>query len=100
MQLRLDRPGTRILGLLSGIGYAAIGIGAMTVPEELIESGYDRVYWFGFTAFVIGIIAVAASLFARDLDNIWCRHPVRWRNRPAGRATSRAQTVQPGREED
>lgn len=100
MHLRLDRPGTRILGLLSGIGYAAIGIGAMTVPEEQITSGYDRVYWFGVTAFIIGLIAVAASLFARDLDNIWCRHPVRWRNRPADRAASRAQKARPSRGED
>lgn len=78
MGLRLDRPVTRILGTASGIGYAAVGIAAMAAPAELIEAGHDRVFWFGVTASVIGAIAIACSLFARDLDNIWCRHPRRW----------------------
>ena len=77
MWFRHDRPATRILGLLSGVGYGVVGVVAMTAPAELVPSGHDRVFWFGVTAAIVGVIAVAASLFARDLDNIWCRHPGR-----------------------
>jgi hypothetical protein len=34
---------------------------------------------FGTTAIVIGIIAVLCSLLVKDLSNIWCRHPPRWK---------------------
>jgi hypothetical protein len=41
--------------------------------------GHDRAMGFGVTAIIIGVIAVLCSLLVKDLSDIWCRHPRRWK---------------------
>jgi len=42
------------------------------------EINGDRAMGFGWTAIIIGVIAVLCSLLVKDLSDIWCRHPRRW----------------------
>ncbi len=70
----------RICGTLLGIGFVLLGafsaLGAGELGEEI---SYDRAVGFGVTAVIVGILAVLCSLLVKDLSNIWCRHPRRWK---------------------
>jgi hypothetical protein len=58
-----------LLGLFSALGAGKLGG----------EASVDRAVGFGVTAVIVGIIAVLCSLLVKDLSNIWCRHPRRWK---------------------
>lgn len=82
MSLRIhrDQPIVRICGTLLGIGFVLLGVfSALGAGELAEEASYDRAVGFGVTAIIIGIIAVLCSLLVKDLSNIWCRHPRRWK---------------------
>ncbi len=82
MSLRIhrDQPAMRICGTLLGIGFVLLGafsvLGAGEMGEEI---SYDRAVGFGVTAVIVGILAVLCALLVKDLSNIWCRHPRRWK---------------------
>ncbi len=70
----------RICGTLLGIGFVLLGAFSVLGAGELgEEASYDRTLGFGVTAVIVGIIAVLCSLLAKDLSEIWCRHPRRWK---------------------
>ena len=80
LRIHRDQPVTRILGTLLGIGFVLVGAFAILGADEYAATtSYDRAIGFGVTAIVIGIIAVLCSLLVKDLRNIWCRAPRRWR---------------------
>lgn len=82
MRLRIhrDQPAIRICGTLLGIGFVLLGVysvlGAGAHDAGVIR---ERATGFGITAIVIGVIAVLCSLLVKDLSDIWCRHPRRWK---------------------
>ena len=72
--------GTRILGVLTGLGFLAFGLFAMFGGgDQVPEVNRDMTFGYGVTTVIIGVLAVLASLLAKDLTNIWCRSPRRWR---------------------
>ena len=86
MSLRIyrDQPVMRISGTLMGIGFVLVGtfsvLGAADLSTDpTMEMGHERALGFGITAIIIGVIAVLCSLLVKDLSDIWCRHPRRWK---------------------
>ena len=82
MSLRIhrDQPIMRICGTLLGIGFVLLGVFSVLGAGELVtELRHDRAIGFGVTAVIIGVIAVLCSLLVKDLSDIWCRHPRRWK---------------------
>lgn len=67
-----------------GIGFVLLGafsvLGAADLAtDQAMEMGHERAMGFGITAVIIGVIAVLCSLLVKDLSDIWCRHPRRWK---------------------
>ena len=80
LRIHRDQAVIRICGCLLGIGFVLIGAFSILGGSEFgSEISYERVAGFGATAIFIGIIAVLCSLLVKDLSNIWCRHPRRWK---------------------
>ncbi len=80
LRIHRDQPVMRICGTLLGIGFVLLGVFSALGAGELGEEvSYDRAVGFGVTAVIVGIIAVVCSLLVKDLSNIWCRHPRRWK---------------------
>jgi hypothetical protein len=80
LRIHRDQPVMRICGILLGIGFVLLGVFSALGAGELGEEvSYDRAVGFGVTAVIVGIIAVLCSLLVKDLSNIWCRHPRRWK---------------------
>ena len=70
----------RICGTLLGIGFVLLGaFSVLGAGEPSTEVSHDRAMGFGVTAVIIGIIAVLCSLLVKDLSDIWCRNPRRWK---------------------
>lgn len=70
----------RICGTLLGIGFVILGVYSVLGAEELgTNISGERAIGFGVTAIIIGLIAVLCSLLVKDLSDIWCRHPRRWK---------------------
>jgi hypothetical protein len=66
----------RILGTLTGIGFLAVGAYAIFGADDTIaEAVRERAFWFGFTALIGGVWAVAVSWLDSDLSGVWCRPP-------------------------
>lgn len=71
---------TRICGTLLGIGFVLMGAYSIVGAGEYATGvSHERAMGFGTAAIIIGVIAVLCSLLVKDLSNIWCRHPRRWR---------------------
>jgi chromate transport protein ChrA len=80
LRIQRDQPITRICGTLLGIGFVLVGAFAILGATELAMGvNHERAMGFGTTAIIVGIIAVLCSLLVKDLSNIWCRHPRRWK---------------------
>jgi hypothetical protein len=80
LRIQLDQPVMRVCGTLMGIGFVMLGVYSVLGAQELgADMRGDRAMGFGVTAIIIGIIAVLCSLLVKDLSNIWCRHPRRWK---------------------
>jgi len=80
LRIHRDQPVTRILGTLLGLGFVLIGAFSIAgAGDYATPASHGRAIGFGVTAVVIGIVAVLCSLLVKDLSNIWCRPPRRWR---------------------
>lgn len=80
LRIHRDQPATRISGTLLGIAFVAMGAFSIIGADEYATGeSHERAIGFGTTAVIIGIIAVLCSLLVKDLSNIWCRHPPRWK---------------------
>ena len=78
MRLRLytNQLPIRILGTLTGAGFLAIGAYAVFGADDTIaEAVRERAFWFGFTALIGGVWAIAVSWLDGDLSGVWCRSP-------------------------
>jgi hypothetical protein len=80
LRIHRDQPVIRIVGSLLGLGFMLIGaLAILGAGEHASALSYDRAIGFGVTAVIVGIIAVLCSLLVKDLSNIWCQQPRRWR---------------------
>ena len=80
LRIHRDQPATRISGTLLGIAFVAMGTFSIIGADEYATGiSHERAMGFGTAAIIIGVIAVLCSLLVKDLSNIWCRHPRRWK---------------------
>ena len=101
MRVHTNQLAIRVLGTLTGTGFLGVGgyaiFGADAgVAEALREGDLDlhppgervgvhreRALWFGITAGLGGVWAIAVSWLDSDLNGVWCRSP-RARRRASG----------------
>lgn len=80
LRIHRDQPVVRVFGCLLGLGFVLIGVYALLgAGEDVSDPIHERAIGFGVTAVIVGVIAVLCSLLVKDLSDIWCRHPRRWR---------------------
>lgn len=71
----------RLFGTFVGIGFFSFGLFAVLVQAEPgSEADADRALGYGTTLIVVGTIAIIASWGVKNLEDIWCRQPRRWRD--------------------
>jgi hypothetical protein len=74
----------RIGGTLMGIFFLTIGyltLTGMDAAGELADP--DRVYWYGVTMIIGGVLAIGFAWLESRLDQVYCATPKRWfRRRP------------------
>lgn len=83
MRLRLhtNQLSIRILGTLTGIGFLAVGAyAAFGADDTVAAASRERALWFGITALIGGVWAIAVSWLDSDLSGVWCRPPRRPRD--------------------
>jgi len=80
MQLRVhtNQLAIRVLGTLMGTGFLVVGSYAMFGADDSVaEALRERALWFGVTAWIAGVWAIAVSWLDPDLSGVWCRPPRR-----------------------
>ncbi len=81
VRIRHNQPAVRILGTLTGMGFLAFGAFAMLGADDTVADFIkERAWWFGVTAIVGGVWAIAVSWLDPDLSGVWCRPPRRPRD--------------------
>ena len=77
MRLYSNDLGIRILGTLTGICFLLIGAYAIFGGDDgsISAAIRDRALWFGVTAIIGGVWAIAVSWLDSDLSGVWCRPP-------------------------
>ena len=81
MRLYRDQILKRSFGSFLGIGFFAFGLFAILVESESVsEADAELALGYGTTLIVVGIIAIIASWGVKNLEDVWCRHPRRWRD--------------------
>ena len=81
VRIHRNQPLTRILGTLAGTGFLAMGAYAMFGADDAVPAFVkERAWWFGATATVAGVWAIAVSWLDPDLSGVWCRPPRRPRD--------------------
>lgn len=71
----------RMIGTFVGIGFFSFGVFVLLVQAEAgSEADADRALGYGTTLIVVGTIAIIASWGVKNLEDIWCRQPRRWRD--------------------
>ena len=76
VRIHTDRPAIRVLGTLTGAGFLAVGTYAIFGADASVaEALRERATWFGITALVGGVWAIALSWLDADLSDVWCRPP-------------------------
>jgi threonine/homoserine/homoserine lactone efflux protein len=77
---RSDHLTVRTLGTLLGLAWCVLGVFLLfAAPESLPEVARSRAVGLGMTLIVVGVIAMAASLMAHDIEGLWYRKPRRMR---------------------
>jgi hypothetical protein len=74
----------RIGGTLMGIFFLTIGyytLDGLENAKDLIDP--DRVFWYGVTMVIGGVLAIGFAWLESRLDQVYCATPKRWfRRRP------------------
>lgn len=66
----------RVLGTLIGVGFLAMGAFAIFGADDSVPTLVkERAWWFGVTALVAGVWAIAVSWLDPDLSGVWCSPP-------------------------
>lgn len=70
----------RLVGCLFGLSVWVIGVYSLLgAGADLPEVERDSALGFGIVALVVGGVAIAGSLGARDVHRLWYCSPHRWR---------------------
>lgn len=82
--LRTDHLVLRTGGTLMGVFFLAIGKLTLTGLETMEGiTNPDRVYWYGVTMVIGGVLAIGFAWLEPRLDQVYCATPKRWfRRRP------------------
>lgn len=81
MRIHGNQPLARIAGTLMGCGFLAMGAYAMFGADDSVAAfARERAWWFGATASIGGVWAIAVSWLDPDLSGVWCRPPRRPRD--------------------
>jgi len=76
MRIHTNQLAVRVLGTLTGAGFLAVGGYAVFGGDAgVAEALRERAWWFGITAGVGGVWAIAVSWLDGDLSGVWCRSP-------------------------
>ena len=82
--LRTDHLILRIGGTLMGMFFLTIGyftLAGMQEAKDLVAP--DRVFWYGVTMIIGGVLAIGFAWLESRLDQVYCATPKRWfRRRP------------------
>ncbi len=71
----------RLFGTFVGIGFFSFGLFVLLVRADPgFEANADRALGYGTTLIVVGTIAIIASWGVKNLEDVWCRQPRRWRD--------------------
>ena len=71
----------RLFGTFVGIGFFSFGLFVLLVQADAAsEVDAERALGYGTTLIVVGTIAIIASWGVKNLEDIWCRQPRRWRD--------------------
>jgi hypothetical protein len=81
---RTDHLVLRIGGTLMGVFFLAVGYLTLTGLETAEGvTAPDRVYWYGVTMIIGGVLAIGFAWLEPRLDQVYCATPKRWfRRRP------------------
>lgn len=83
MRVHTNQLAIRVLGTLTGTGFLAVGGYAIFgAGADVAEALRERALWFGVTAGVGGVWAIAVSWLDSDLSGVWCRSPRAGRGAP------------------
>ena len=81
MRLYRDQILKRLFGTFVGIGFFSFGLFAILVETESVsEADAELALGYGTTLIVVGTIAIIASWGVKNLEEVWCRQPRRWRD--------------------
>lgn len=81
MRLYRDQILKRFSGTVVGIGFFSFGLFAILARERSTsDADADLALGYGTTLIVAGAIAIVVSWAVKNLDDIWCRQPRRWRD--------------------
>jgi len=84
MRVHTNQLAIRVLGTLTGAGFLGVGGYAIFGADAgVAEALRERALWFGVTAGLGGVWAIAVSWLDSDLSGVWCRSP-RARRRASG----------------
>lgn len=74
----------RIGGTLMGVFFLVIGYLTLTGMDEVKDLvAPERVYWYGVTMIIGGVLAIGFAWLESRLDQVYCATPKRWfRRRP------------------
>jgi len=76
VRIHTNQLAIRVLGTLLGICFLAVGSYAAFGADDAVPAlARERSGWFGITALIGGVWAIAASWFDADLSGVWCRSP-------------------------
>ncbi len=81
MRLHRDQILKRLFGTFVGIGFFSFGMFAVLVRERAAsEAAAELALGYGTTLIAVGTIAIIASWGVKNLEDVWCRQPRRWRD--------------------
>jgi len=77
--LRTDNLVMRIGGTLMGIFFLVVGVYSLNGLEAATgPADADRVFWFGVTMSIGGVLAIGFAWLEPRLDQVYCAPPRRW----------------------
>ncbi len=81
MRLYRDQILKRLFGTFVGIGFFSFGVFAILVRGRAAsDADAELALGYGTTLIVVGTIAIIASWGVKNLEEVWCRQPRRWRD--------------------
>ena len=79
MTIYRNRLVRRVIGTITAFCFLALGSFALVGDDGGLDAaGQDRVFWFGITSIIAGLLALAMSWLIKEIEGVWCSPPKRW----------------------